>query len=598
MKKTESGTSIRPNTGKRKLVDAVQYNLMAERLENLDGLIEQVGGIASFADRVRSLRNMGQDYQVIAALGSVYSRVSNVRREVIQEIDKIRKFYLTEVILSQMTEDALAPNVATGDVVSVFSNDEEINRELEHLNDEFGFDSIVNTVVEDLLAYGEYYLSTDVRPGEGLVDLRDDVEINSVMALTTFGKVDKYVKMSWDEVTVNKLSVVEPNEFVHFALTPTRVRVDMQREFGILYQRYKKKIPRFVRVGRSVLSGVIDKVKALDLLEQLTPALYLSMISNGSLVAINVPAAYTPEKAFALARDIENLLNKTVSINQQSKSLSVENVIAVAGRVKVIPNFGENFGKPSDLRLRPEAEIAKDLIQQTDDIRRIICESVGIPVEMIFSAGKMGGADKGRGDILKRYARYLRRLKSIQQAISAGLQQIAYIHLSNMRKGSMSDTGEKGEQLKLSFKPTDIEVDFRNHLIEVDNIDRLEFVDTTVECLEKIVEFVTGSVAPLGQSRVDTNELYNYLRDQLVVTGLPAELFGEEEAEEVGNQVKPQPKMFPVPGQTPSPGNGGDQGGGAPGGAPVAGSPGAAAPAAPVTAAGSHSRGGRRKIES
>ena len=52
MKKTGSGGTIRP---RRKLVEVVQYEQMTERLNDLDRIIQEVGGIASFSDRVTSV---------------------------------------------------------------------------------------------------------------------------------------------------------------------------------------------------------------------------------------------------------------------------------------------------------------------------------------------------------------------------------------------------------------------------------------------------------------------------------------------------------------------------------------------------------------
>jgi len=52
LKKTGSGGTIRP---RRKLVEVVQYEQMTERLNDLDRIIQEVGGIASFSDRVTSV---------------------------------------------------------------------------------------------------------------------------------------------------------------------------------------------------------------------------------------------------------------------------------------------------------------------------------------------------------------------------------------------------------------------------------------------------------------------------------------------------------------------------------------------------------------
>ena len=100
-------------------------------------------------------------------------------------------------------------------------------------------------------------------------------------------------------------------------------------------------------------------------------------------------------------------------------------------------------------------------------------------------------------------------MKGLQKAIRIGLEQLVYIHLVN-----------KG----IKFKSTDISVTFRNHLIEVDLLDRLEFVDATVGMLEKLVNFIMNEI-PDSAQRINRDKLFEFLKDQLVVTGLPTVLF-------------------------------------------------------------------------
>ncbi len=96
----------------------------------------------------------------------------------------------------------------------------------------------------------------------------------------------------------------------------------------------------------------------------------------------------------------------------------------------------------------------------------VICDSIGIPYELLYKSDS-----ESRQENLRRYSRYLRKLKNVQRCIAGGLKQLVFIHLAN-----------KG----ISFKRDDIEIDFFNTLANVDNLDKLEQADITISSLENM----------------------------------------------------------------------------------------------------------------
>lgn len=522
-----------------------------------------------------------QDYQVAAAYTAAFTRVSEVRYETIRQVEAVRLFYIVDAILNQVTEDALAPEVGTGEILTVSSENEEIQKELDLLDEKFDFDQIVRNITPDLLAIGEYTLKTKVNPtdntvdgnedpsdaesedgGEeensesatnefqkvknrrmrkgsskyrlseedekkyGLIDILDVVEQGSVISLSKDGMIEGYLTID----DKGKVIEAEPADYIKFSLDSQRVRVDVAQELGYHAQsrsggtyhtnksmpKLPDHVPRFVRVGKSLIFPVISKIKELQLLEALVPATKISKLTSGTVVGVNVPPGYEVEQGLKAAEKVEGVLNKKVGVDKNLGEINVENIMYAAGRMKVVPLFGD---KGQLERMDFKSDEPEDLLASVDDIRRVILASVGIPFEIMFQS------DEGnKGEVLKRYARYLRRLKNIQRALQDGIRQIVYIHLAN-----------KG----VDFATEDVVVEFRNRLIEIDNLDRLEFMDTTVGMLKNLVDFFVelGDEGSPFENRIDNDSVISFVNEQLSVIGLESVII--EDPEDIPPEEEP-----------------------------------------------------------
>jgi hypothetical protein len=206
---------------------------------------------------------------------------------------------------------------------------------------------------------------------------------------------------------------------------------------------------------------------------------------------------------------MEGLLNKKVGVDIQRGQISLENIMSSAGRLKVIPVFGD---KGNIQKFEYKQDEPDELLTSVEDIRKVICNSVGIPYELIFQSDTVS-----KGEILRRYARYVRKLKNIQRAIADGIRQICYIHLTN-----------KG----ISFTHQEIKIDFKNKLVEIDILNKLEFLDTTVSMLKNVDDFVTSNLGKQFPNRIDSIVLAEYYNKMLNSVGLGGLIMDEGEAQE------------------------------------------------------------------
>ena len=508
----------------------------------IPGFYDPTTFVTNFQNKIENMRD---DQRVVAAFGTIYSTVSSFRRDIIHDVDKIRRFYLVDVILSQLTEDALAPDSTTGDIVRVWSKNPEVQKEIDALNDDFDFDDLISDIAPDMIAYGEYHMRTiidlpvkdkptndpngkpvDTTP-KGIVDIMDNVDQSKIVAITKSGRIESYLV----ENEKHKLALHEPADFIKFTLGNQKLRIDLWKEFG--GNNYKgsqeiiKKLPKYIRMGKSLLYPIIGKIKELELLEAIVPAAKLSKLSAGTLIGVNLPAGVEIDKAMQASRKIEGMINKKVGIDQQRGEITLESIISSAGKLKVVPLLGD---KGTLQKLDYQSDEPDNLLAAVEDIRKAILGTIGVPYEIIYG----GGASKG--EILKKYARYLRKLKTVQKCLVDGLRQIIYIHLAN-----------KG----VKYQENDINIEFRNKLIEIDNLDRLEFMDTTIALLKNMKEFVFELAAEDSPVKddIDLEEFKSILAEQLETVGMASILKNvkRRDAEDKPTNPIANPKAIATP---------------------------------------------------
>lgn len=449
----------------------------------------------------------------LTAYGAIYTTVSSEIKKVIKDIDAIKQTSIASAIVEQITGDVLAPKVGTNDLIKVSSKDPSIQKELVALMKRIGINQLLANITPDLLRYGSYTLATviDVMPkelknkksGKGIIDVTDVVDPGTVIPLTQDGKVEGYVV--YDEY-MGRIKTAPIADYIHFSLGGERVRVNVKEllPINIMARNTKfanllKKLPRFVRVGKSILHPVIGEIKELQLLSKLVPATKLNTLSQGNLIGLPLDANYDLKEALEAARRVEGMLNRKVSLDRENGELSVEAILSAAGRTRVIPTFGEN-GKLE--KMDTKSDEPTDLLSSVKEMREVICDLIGVPHELLF---KSEGDSKV--EIIKRYAKYLRKLKTVQKTLIDGIRQICFIHLSNRN---------------IDFKEEDIEVSFINSLVEIDNLDKLEFADTTVSMMDNMRTFFSelASADSPYRKNVNLNKFLEYMDQNFKTIGL------------------------------------------------------------------------------
>lgn len=439
----------------------------------------------------------GGDSLLAAAMQAVYADATSSRRNLIAEIERIKTFYLVQSLYNAVIEDSLVPDISTNEILQVVSQNTDINAELKTLQTLFNFDQIVNDIITEMLAYGEYNLRLVVQPGDGVIDIVDDVDPTRVVVFYSQGFPYYFLQQ-----TDRDLEFFPPYLFANFIYGRQRLRLKLSNEYqrmGKYIDAYGQPAPSYCRIGRPLLYGVLSKMKELILLEQLIPSSQLNRIVTGSLITVNMPPSMEPKEVWEAARRYEDTLNSKIGVERSTGDISVTDILSTAGKLRVLPQFGDK-GALTNINEIKENKTLDDLLHSVVDIRAVICGSLGFPPELFFG-GREAGA---KGEFLKRYGRYLRKLKDVQRAISGGVKQICMSHLIN--KGILA-------------RPEDIQVVFSNELINVDELEKLEFRDGLVSMISQIDQVVTALTQGVCQGCVDIAAYHRFLYQSAMALG-------------------------------------------------------------------------------
>lgn len=415
-------------------------------------------------------------------MSELYRKVELKKSEIIKAVDRYQDTYLYEAIMNIVISDALAPSTITNDIVKISSKNSKINKDLQELQERIDIDQVVSCLTADLLSYGEYVLSIESNNGVGVTAIVDDIDQGDIVAVYKGGMPQYFLKKER-----KSMKKVKPNEYAHFCMGMRKLRIKVNH----------KNRSEYVRIGRPLMYGTFDLLESLLLMTALLPASHLQKINSSSIIGIQVPESTPPEDGFEISKRYEQLLNKFVSVNESKGEITVSDALNMAGKFKCIPIYGGDRGAMQKVDTRFEEMTDVSVLE---DMRRSVLAAVGIPYNFIY------GGDNGKSETLKMFARYVRNLAIIHQAIANGLKQIAMTHLK-----------AKGHNPTMSM----LEVSFTNKLVNVEELDKIEFSQGVIGVANEIIEAIF-TMGERMKANVDSKVLNEFLTRFMKVLELEA----------------------------------------------------------------------------
>jgi hypothetical protein len=437
-----------------------------------------------------------------------FLEINDTKRGIIEDIDSIKDFYFSQLIVDRLLDDALNP---TGNEQKLFDIkiknsvgevDETASKLANDFIDEFNIQKMIIDIATDLLYYGEYFLRLDVNgmgdesvSKRGVINIHDDVDMAT--AIPVFRDSDVSYILALGE---KKIETVQPTELIYFSLPSSRIRVKID---GL-----NDKV-MYLRMGKSILYPIYGLLKELKFLENLVPLGFINDALATKLVSVSVPSSTKPAEALKIAQTYEKMINKTLRISSSGKSDEeiLKTVGARVGEVKVIPNFGDK----GELQAEDFNSDNKydEMHEKITDIRKMTLSTIGIPASIIEDEGM-------KADVIKQHIRYTKKLKSIQFALKEGIQRLLIVHLTNIGFSN--------------YIKENIDVTFLN-ILNTDDLEKLEFLDLTVSMVDNFKSFIRD-FEDHDEIGINMEEYVKFLNSQFsVIAGFDV-LYMKEELED------------------------------------------------------------------
>lgn len=363
------------------------------------------------------LRKTGDpDYMRQLAMG--YFATIETRVDLMKIVDNYRDFYLVQGINDVIIDDGF--NQIGGDLCHVTYNSPELDKvlektvqkEIDKFMESFEVQNIIEDILEDFITYSEYFLRVKGEKGKGIVDIIDDVDLDRHLGIYQLRKPKYFVEFDGE-----KLNQIDKEEFVHFIYSPRKLRIRTED------YRTLNRLPSFIRTGRPYIYGIHQKLKELQVLETSSIASDLKRILAPILIMLGIPANTPPKNALQATKLYEEKLNSLFKDVNTIQNYSMNEILALANKFTVLPNFGDGKGSIETLELKREDDNTAEKINQ---IKSDIGNTEGIP---LFYLGVAGESGLPKMDTLKIYSRYTRKLVKYQNSVASGVRDLNYRHL-------------------------------------------------------------------------------------------------------------------------------------------------------------------------
>lgn len=439
------------------------------------------------------------DQEGIGLLGRLFYQVAQTKRDLVDLVDSYKDTFFHVMIVERLVDDVLGVDPASSNVVDIYSDNKQVNEILQDLQERIDIDSFISAIAGDIIAYGDYVVKVQ-HDGTKVVELLDTVDQKDVVVVY---RSNKPIFLLKHDTAKGEFTTEEYIKFLHFCIPGRKIKIKLD---NVWKEAYKiQQIGDYFRVGKPLFWGCWDLLNSLFVLLVFYPVFAVQKLNASTILGIRIPGEVPPAKAYEIARKYQELLNVQVAVDRLGR-VSVADVIDTIGKYKVIPVYDEEKGliQLNDPRL--EESYALDIVEE---LKRVICATVGVPYQLLF--GSVEG--QGRLEVLRSFNRYVKKVSRIQSAIREGLTQLALIECS--LRG-------------LYVSPELIEVRFRNNIVSVEHLDKLEFLAGMVETVSNSVETVMG-VADRLSSKVDLDKLRDFVNDYFGMAGLGGVLLPPEE---------------------------------------------------------------------
>lgn len=394
-----------------------------------------------------------------------YGRSS--KEQIFREVDRLQNFYMFQAVVQAVGDDVASPNPTTNNVVTISSQIPEVDALLKRMQDQIDIDSLISLALPEILTYGEYYFKIH-KKGDSL-EVKDNVLQSSMLTFYKNSEISHFYSLipeSVDNISKDP-HIKSPDSYMVFQLRKRRIKLNDQifRNHNLLGGADGPLA--LIRMGSPLLYPAFDRLRSLMIAELVPEVSLFSSLDTATTLFLSLPDNYSPQQSMQACKQYEDLLNRNAlaQIFYHRETVPTADDLANSVKFKVLPSHGSKGNLDQrDFRHFQDLVSTQDL----EDKRKAVLFTVGVPESVV-----MGGEKKF--DSIRVFIRYIRLVRSIQQDLKRSLVHLSSIYLRH-----------KGYD---KFLATDIEVKFENSLVSLEELDALEFQDTAIGMLERIIGF-------------------------------------------------------------------------------------------------------------
>ncbi len=321
-------------------------------------------------------------------------------------------------------------------------------------------DRTVLDFIDEALLYGEYMMPFDHEKGRGVYKIRDNADMVDMLAV--YEGQDKVCFLHQKNKVIEELP---SDSHIHFVMSHRKVRVEVN-PYTLNDESYT--IPQYLKVGKSIIFPVINKIKQLEILEMANLALDLKKILAPVVVMVGMPDNTQTADIGEIVETYEGLLKNNYKNLSNMGSMKLEDILGIAGDVKVLPSIGNNKGSIQTLAVDSDKS---SNAEKEELLRKAIALTIGIPFYYLSLQGENG---MSRLESLKLFARYSRKLNGLQDCVIDGVKELLEIHLADL--GYIIDLD-------------DLEVGMRQ-ITNVELLDSMEYLVALVTALQDLLNII------------------------------------------------------------------------------------------------------------
>lgn len=354
---------------------------------------------------------------------NVLEKMLTSRAEYYKTIDAVAHTDKTLEIVDQLIDEILnAVNAQEPFTPAILESEPNAEKALEackELNFECDVYRYDRDLLKHLIIYGEYFLSTSVKPGKGITEINDLVESKNILPLykgyklkefigfiKDFDNSESYITTSWDD---NKIRI-DRNLMTHFAVSPNRYALKDEKLKELVNKGYS------TLVGVSALYPTLSRLYKLNQLDTAADIQALNQIAKPQLIGVPVGSNVKPTDYAEITRTYTNFLQPILGNNQNVDSNNILSALKNTGGFQVLP-YPQGQGKPEAISF-PVQDISA-LTSRIDKLNESIDKALGLE----------GSSENNRSQIYAIKSRLVKRLQDIMIARKFGWREIYLRHL-------------------------------------------------------------------------------------------------------------------------------------------------------------------------